>query len=96
MPKVVWKQHPGGKAFPATKSWRGYVSGKWMATIKVTPAGKFRRHWRDRAKCWLPTVEALLAKSFNVWSEAVEDVELMVKDFWLPEPQARIKPGRSV
>ena len=89
--KVIWKGQSGGQV----RTWRGYVKGKWTATIKLTQAGKFRRHWRERARTWLPTVEAFQAVSFNTWSEAVEDVEQYVKDFWMPEGQARIKPAKK-
>ena len=78
MPKVVWKQHTGG----FTKAWRGFVSGKWIATVKLTPAGKFRRHWRERFWSSLPTVEARDAKSFSSYEEAVADAEQWIQDFW--------------
>ena len=86
---ITWKGQPGGQV----RTWRGYVSGKWIATIKITPAGRFRRHWRERARRWLPSVEAFQAVSFDSYEEAVLEVQQWLDDFWLPESQARIKKG---
>ena len=94
MPKVIWDNQPNPNnhtgRVPYTTAWRGYTKGKWIATIKLTPAGKYRRHWRERFWRCLPTVEARDSVSFDTLEEAKADVQTWVDDFWLPDGTFRV------